>query len=49
MNLNQLSIIGFVGQNAETKQLPSGTPVTKFSAATKCSWKNEIDIWQQKT
>ena len=49
MNLNQLSIIGFVGQNAETRQLPSGTPVTKFSVATKHSWKDENDVWQQKT
>ena len=49
MNLNQLSIIGFVGQNAETKSLPNGTPVTKFSVATKRSWKDENDTWQQKT
>jgi single-stranded DNA-binding protein len=35
MNLNQLSIIGFIGQNAETKSLPNGTTVTKFSVATK--------------
>jgi hypothetical protein len=29
MNLNQLSIIGFVGNHAETKYLPNGTdPVT---------------------
>jgi single-strand DNA-binding protein len=49
MNLNQLSIIGFVGQNAETKSLPNGTPVTKFSVATKRSWKDENGTWQQKT
>jgi len=49
MNLNQLSIIGFVGKNAETKSLPNGTPVTKFSVATKKSWKDENDAWQQKT
>ena len=34
MNLNQLTIIGFIGRNAETKQLPNGTAVTKFSVAT---------------
>ena len=34
MNFNQLTIIGFIGKNAETKQLPNGTPVTKFSVAT---------------
>ena len=49
MNLNQLSIIGFVGKHAETKQLPNGTPVTKFSVATKRSWKDDNDTWQQKT
>jgi single-strand DNA-binding protein len=49
MNLDQLSIIGFVGKNAETKQLPNGTSVTKFSVATKRSWKDENDTWQQKT
>jgi single-strand DNA-binding protein len=49
MNLNQLSIIGFVGKNAETKSLPNGAPVTKFSVATKRSWKDENDTWQQKT
>jgi single-strand DNA-binding protein len=49
MNLNQLSIIGFIGKNAETKQLPNGTAVTKFSVATKRSWKNENDTWQEKT
>lgn len=30
MNLNQLTIIGFIGRNAEIKQLPNGTPVAKF-------------------
>ena len=30
MNLNQLTIIGFIGRNAETKQLPNGTAVTKI-------------------
>ncbi len=41
MNLNQLTIIGFIGKNAETKDLPNGTPVVKFSVATKKSWKDE--------
>ena len=49
MNLNQLSIIGFIGKNTETKDLPNGTPVTKFSVATKRSWKDENEQWQQKT
>src|SRR5690348_12641601 len=49
MNLNQLSIIGFIGKNAETKYLPNGTPVTKFSVATKKSWKDENNEWKEKT
>jgi len=39
----------FVGKNAETKSLPNGTPVTRFSVATKRSWKNERGRWQDKT
>jgi len=49
MNLNQLSIIGFIDQNAETKSLPNGTLVTKFSVATKRSWKGKNGTSQQKT
>jgi single-strand DNA-binding protein len=49
MNLNQLTIIGFVGKKAETKHLPNGTPVIKFSAATKKSWKDENQQWKDKT
>jgi single-strand DNA-binding protein len=49
MNLNQLTIIGFCGANAEAKYLPNGTPVTKFSVATKRSWKDENDEWKEKT
>ena len=49
MNLNQLTIIGFIGRNAETKQLPNGTPVTKFSVATTRSWKDEKGEWKDKT
>jgi single-strand DNA-binding protein len=49
MNLNQLTIIGFIGRNAETKPLPNGTPVTKFSVATTRSWKDEKGEWKDKT
>ena len=49
MNLNQLTIIGFIGRNAETKSLPSGTPVIKFSVATTRSWKDEKGEWKDKT
>ena len=49
MNLNQLTIIGFIGRNAETKQLPNGTPATKFSVATTRSWKEEKGDWKDRT
>jgi len=49
MNLNQLTIIGFIGQNANTKQLASGTTVTKFSVATTRSWKDDKGEWKQRT
>lgn len=49
MYLNQFTIIGFAGKNADTKYLPNGTPVVKFSVATKKSWKDEHDDWQDKT
>jgi len=49
MNLNQLSIIGFLGKDAETKYLPNGTAVTKLSVATKRFWKDENSEWKEKT
>jgi single-strand DNA-binding protein len=49
MNLNQLTIIGFTGKQAETKYLANGTPVTKFSVATKNSWKDNNGEWKDKT
>jgi single-strand DNA-binding protein len=49
MNLNQLTIIGFIGRNAGTKSLANGTPVTKFSVATTRSWKDEKGEWKDRT
>jgi single-strand DNA-binding protein len=49
MNLNQLTIIGFVAKNAETKQLPNGSSVTKLSVATTKSWNDEKGEWKSKT
>ena len=49
MNLNQLSIIGFIGRSAETEYQANGTAVTKFSVATKKSRNDENDEWKQKT
>jgi single-strand DNA-binding protein len=47
--INQLTIIGFIGRNAETKQLPNGSVVTKFSVATSKSWKDDKGEWKDKT
>ena len=49
MNFNQLTIIGFIGKNAETKQLSNGTTITKFSVATTHSWKDDKGEWKDKT
>lgn len=45
MNFNQLTIIGFIGKNAETKQVTNGTPVIKllddaFVEGRKGKWKD---------
>ena len=39
MYMNQLTIIGFTGQDADFHYTPNGTAVTTFSVATKESWK----------
>ncbi len=49
MNLNQLTIIGFIGRNAETKQIANGAAATKFSVATTRSWKDDNGEWKAKT
>jgi len=49
MNLNQLTIIGFIGRNAEAKSLPNGTSVTKLSVATTRAWKDEKGEWKDRT
>jgi single stranded DNA-binding protein len=50
MNFNQITLIGFIGKDAETKALPnSGRMVTKFSVATAESWKDDQGEWQTRT
>ena len=49
MYLNQLTIIGFTGQDAEFHFTSNGTPVTTVSVATKESWKNAAGEWQSRT
>jgi single-strand DNA-binding protein len=40
MNLNEVTLIGYIGRDAETKTLPSGTQVISFSVATNSFWKD---------
>ena len=49
MNFNQLTLVGFIGRDAETRALKSGRNVTKFSVATKESWKDANGDWQEET
>jgi single stranded DNA-binding protein len=49
MYMNQLTIIGFTGQDAELHYTQNGTPVTTLSVATKGSWKNDQEEWQSRT
>jgi len=36
---NRITLIGFLGQHAETRSTPNGTVYTRFSLATSVSWK----------
>ena len=47
--LNQLTIIGFTGNDAEAHYTPNGTLVVTLSVATKESWKDADGNWQSRT
>jgi single-strand DNA-binding protein len=47
--LNQLTIIGFTGQDADFHFSSNGAPVTTLSVATKQSWKDAAGDWQSHT
>ena len=49
MTLNRLTLIGFVGADAEEKTNSKGSPYTVFSVATKTSWKNAEGAWDSRT
>ena len=49
MTLNRLTLIGFVGIDAEEKTNSKGSPYTVFSVATKTSWKNADGAWDSRT
>ena len=47
--MNQLTLIGFTGQDAEVHYTQNGTLVTTLSIATKESWKNAEGSWQSRS
>src|SRR4029450_2833387 len=47
--MNQLTIIGFTGREAEMHYTTNGTLVTTLSVATKESWKDASGVWQSRT
>ena len=49
MYMNQLTIIGFTGQDAECHFTPNRAPVATISVATKESWKNDQGEWHSRT
>jgi single-strand DNA-binding protein len=47
--LNQLTIIGFTGSDADAHYTQNGTLVTTLSVATKESWKDADGNWQSRS
>jgi single-strand DNA-binding protein len=48
MHLNRVTLIGFVGNDAE-KKVAGSTNIAVFSVATKTSWKNDSGSWESRT
>jgi single-strand DNA-binding protein len=49
MYQNRISLIGFVGNDAQLKTTTNGTPVAILSVATKTSWKNSKGGYDSRT
>jgi single-strand DNA-binding protein len=49
MYLNRLTLIGFIGADAERRTGNRGSQFTVFSVATKRSWKNAQGAWESRT
>ena len=47
--MNQLTIIGFTGNDAEAHYTQNGTLVVTLSVATKETWKDTAGDWQSRT
>src|SRR4051812_4596797 len=48
MYLNRVTLIGFIGSDAERKAA-NATDIAIFSLATKTSWKNDAGSWESRT
>jgi single-strand DNA-binding protein len=49
-SVNKVTLIGYIGRDAETTFTPNGIAVTKFSVATTHSWKDQAsDEWKEET
>ena len=48
MYLNRITLIGFLGSDAE-KKVSNTTNIAVFSLATKVSWKNDAGTWESRT
>jgi single-strand DNA-binding protein len=49
MFMNRLTLIGFLGHDAEQKFTRNGNPYTILPIATKRSWKDDACEWQSRT
>ena len=48
MYLNRITLIGFLGSDAE-KKVSNTTNIAVFSLATKTSWKNDAGTWESRS
>lgn len=49
-SVNKVTLLGHLGKDAESKFLPSGVSVAKFSVATSRRWKDkQSDEWKEET
>ena len=48
MYLNRITLIGFIGSDAE-KKVSNATNIAIFSLATNTSWKNDSGAWESRT
>ena len=48
MYLNRITLIGFLGAEAE-KKVSNATNIAVFSLVTKTSWKNDAGAWESRT